>query len=1661
MEYDEGEIRLLRSVALQNANAVLLARERAEENSRQAKEELQRTNAALENILESITDAFISFDRDWRIVFVNKRAEELLQPLFVSKEKLLGRTHWEAFPDTVGTLVEENYRRALREQVPIKFENFFAPLSVWFEIRVYPSPAGLSVFFQDITERKSAEEKLYQQREWFEVTLSSIGDAVITTDIEGKVTFLNPVAKAMTGWQIAEAVGQPLEVVFKIVNELTGRTADNPIAKVLRHGLVVGLANHTALIAKDGRTMAIADSAAPIRDRTGSIVGAVMVFHDVTEKRKGELALRESESRFAALVNASAQIVWVADAQGGFVEFSPQWQQFTGQTFEEMKDWGRLTAIHPDDQKGLKAIWAKAISAREVMTTEYRVRHVSGEWRWMAVRAVPMLGADGSIQRWVGMHTDVTENRRAQDALRATESRKSAILNGSLDAIITMDHEGNVLDFNPAAERTFGYTQETAIGRQLAELIIPARLRERHRQGLKHYLATGVGPVLNKRVEMPAQRFDGGEFPIELSISRIQGIEPPMFTATLRDIQERKRIEEALRESESRLRATFNQAAVGIAIAGMDGRFLQVNEKFSAILGYSIEDLAAKTFIDLTHPDDAQLTRTHTDRLLSGEVSDIIYEKRYLRKDGNSVWSLTTVTLLKDASGKPERFIGVVEDISARKEAESERERLIKVLERSLNEIYIFNTETLRFEFVNEGARRNLGYTLEEMRLKTPLDLKPEFTKKSFLDMVQPLLNGEIEKHLFFTVHQRANGSIYPVEVHLQAVNYADQKVFLAVVLDITDRKKADEKLTDSEHRYRSLVSIVTDVPWQTDAEGRFVEPQSAWETYTGQTWTEHQEFGWVNAIHQEDREHIFQDWQKSCKNRGLYHTHGRLWHAQTKEWRFFEVRATPILDSEGQLKGWVGACRDTHEQRKAQEILRRSEEDLRALANSIPQLAWMADPEGNIFWYNSRWYEYTATTFEEMKDWGWQSVHDPQILPFVMERWRKSLDSGEPFDMEFPLRGRDGVFRWFLTRVNPLQGADGKIVRWFGTNTDVDDVRRTQEALVEETRVLELLNDTGRGIASQLDLQSVVQTVTDSATKLCGAKFGAFFYNVINDKGESFLLYTMSGAPREAFERFGMPRNTPIFNPTFSGAGVVRSADITQDPRYGTMDPHRGMPRGHLPVRSYLAVSVISRNGEVIGGLFFGHPEPNQFSERSERLILGVAAQAAIAIDNARLYDAAQQEIEQRKKAEEDLSRRIRLTSLRAEIGASIALSHDFSSILARCCEALVKFIDAAFARIWTLNSQTNVLELQASAGLYTHLNGPHSRIKMGEFKIGRIAQNQMPHLTNDVQNDPNVSDQNWARREKMVAFAGYPLIVDNKTVGVIAIFARDSISDSVLNEFSLIADGLAQWIQRTHAEAALRESEQKLADANVDLDKKIQERTLSLQQAIGQMEEFSYSVSHDLRAPIRAIEAYTRYMLTDFGNQIPREANSFLEKITRNTTRMNRMINDVLTLSRISRSEIQLHPVAVKSLLDEIIEQHPQMQPPNARIEIQADVTVTGDEISLSQALSNLLTNAIKFVQPGIVPHVKIWSESEYGKVRIWIEDNGIGIKPEHQTKLFGMFQRLQVNPAYEGTGVGLAIVKKAVERMGGTVGMESDGVKGSRFWIELNEPRNIGLE
>lgn len=287
-----------------------------------------------------------------------------------------------------------------------------------------------------------------------------------------------------------------------------------------------------------------------------------------------------------------------------------------------------------------------------------------------------------------------------------------------------------------------------------------------------------------------------------------------------------------------------------------------------------------------------------------------------------------------------------------------------------------------------------------------------------------------------------------------------------------------------------------------------------------------------------------------------------------------------------------------------------------------------------------------------------WESTVFPDDLLKLRGAIAAAVDSGSLF-AEFRVRWNDEI-HWMAVNgkidssQKTIRGAVFEITHRKALESRLLALNETLEARViqvrQEARALELLNQTGTAVAAELNLEKLVQIVTDAGVELTHAQFGAFFYNVLKEGGEAYTLYTISGVPREEFSKFPMPRNTAVFEPTFRGRGIVRSDDILGDPRYGKNPPHHGMPEGHLPVRSYLAASVVSRSGEVLGGLFFGHAQPGVFEGRAERIVSSLAAQAAVAIDNSRLHEASQREIAARNAAEEELTALNRELEHRAE---------------------------------------------------------------------------------------------------------------------------------------------------------------------------------------------------------------------------------------------------------------------------------------------------------------------------------------------------------------------------------------------------------------------------
>ena len=352
-------------------------------------------------------------------------------------------------------------------------------------------------------------------------------------------------------------------------------------------------------------------------------------------------------------------------------------------------------------------------------------------------------------------------------------------------------------------------------------------------------------------------------------------------------------------------------------------------------------------------------------------------------------------------------------------------------------------------------------------------------------------------------------------------------------------------------------------------------------------------------------------------------------------------LTVSPIKGPNGQIVGASKIARDVTEQRQARRALDEASERLR-LALAAAQLGdWSWDARTNVVTLSD-----TAAQIFGIPA-GQQVTRDEmrKLLDVDDRDWTKAtveeaLANHTDYEIEYRFKRPDKSYVWISAKGRGIYARDGSLIGQLGFVQDISTRKRNEQTLLEQADALRILNEMGKVISAELDLHKTVQALTDAATSLTGAQYGSFFYNVTNDEGSSYMLFTLAGAPRELFDHLPMPRATDLFGPTFRGEGVVRIGDVKLDPRYGKNSPYYGLPEDHLPVTSYLAVPVISRSGEVLGGLFFAHSQPEAFTERDEVVVAGLAAQAAVAMDNARLYEAAKRARAEAEKAAADNER-------------------------------------------------------------------------------------------------------------------------------------------------------------------------------------------------------------------------------------------------------------------------------------------------------------------------------------------------------------------------------------------------------------------------------------
>ncbi|HTE51260.1 MAG TPA: PAS domain S-box protein [Kofleriaceae bacterium] len=683
-------------------------------------------------------------------------------------------------------------------------------------------------------------------------------------------------------------------------------------------------------------------------------------------------------------------------------------------------------------------------------------------------------------------------------------------------------------------------------------------------------------------------------------------------------------------------------------------------------------------------------------------------------------------------------------------------------------------------------------------------------------------------------------------------------------MLDITERKRAEEGLRASEGRYRTLFECAPDGILIADGESNYLSANASMCRMLGYSIDELIGMHASDIVRPTELEHI-EPALDQIKAGTDYH---REWQFLRKDGSLFPAEVIATMMPDGTL---IGMVRDISERRQAEAALRGSEERFRTMANGIQQLAWIARADGYVVWYNQRWFEYTGAAPEQMEGWGWQTVHDPDALPEVLASWTVAIGAGEPFEMELALRGANGRFRTFLSRVQPLKDAEGHVLQWFGTHTDVEALKQVEERSHQINAELE-------------------QRVADRTVQLEAA-------NAELRHGRADL--------KSLFE--SLPGLYLVLTPDLE---IVAVSD------------------------AYLKATMTTRQGILGRNLFEMFP------------------------DNPNDPDA------------------------------------------------------------------TAVANLKAS--------------------IDRVIRDGVPDtmaiLKLDVRRPDGVFEERYWSPINSPMFG-----VDRQIKYIVHRVAE--VTEFVQQKAQRPGDGAEPGARMQQMEAEIFQSSQKLQAANLQLEAANQE-----------LEAFSYSISHDLRAPLRGVDGYVRMLQEDCSHLLDPEGHRLLDVVSSEAKRMGRLIDDLLAFSRLSRVPMQRSAVDMNELargvFDGLISPAPGSAP---RFDLEPMTPAQGDLPLLRQVFVNLIGNAIKFSRHQSAPLIEVGcaegKSAAGGAETIYhVKDNGAGFDEKYSHKLFGVFQRLHSEAEFEGTGVGLALVHRIIQRHSGRVWAEGKPGEGATFYFTV---------
>jgi PAS domain S-box-containing protein len=809
--------------------------------------------------------------------------------------------------------------------------------------------------------------------------------------------------------------------------------------------------------------------------------------------------------------------------------------------------------------------------------------------------------------------------RWANEEIIGTITRTREVIELAPDAFFQADLDGRFTDVNQAACRLLGYEREELIGKTIFD-IIPAEDADR----LRAVRADLLLPGRVHTAEWAQQRKDGTFVPVEVSSNILPD---GRWQAFVRDVSERKRVEQALHESEERFRLTIDEAPIGMALVALDGRFVRVNRALCEIVGYTSVELTGRTFHAITHPADLDADVRLADQLVRGDLTRYQLEKRCVRKDGTIVNVLLSASILRTRDRAPLYYISQIEDITERKRAEaalkdSER-RLALALDSA--EMGMWDLDLLTDTSVRSLRHDQIfGYSAAV----------PTWGVAIFITHVVPEDRG-IAKRAFekayvsdnFDMECRirwADESIHWISAKGRV--YRDPKGdpvrMMGTVLDITENKRAAEAVQRSEREFRELAESMPQIVWATSADGQNIYFNQQWVDYTGLTLEESHGEGWIKPFHPDDRQRAWDAWQRAVQHHDTYSLECRLRRADGV-YRWWLIRGVPLLSANGEIRKWFGTCTDIEQIKHIEQELKDVNAFLDAIIENIPITLFIKESQSLRFVRFNRAGEdllgWPRQTFIGKTDYDfWPRAQ----ADFFTEKDRETLNGGKVVDIaEEPVETRHQGVRFLHTKKVPIHDAEGHPIYLLGISEDITERRR-----IEKER--QFLAEANVALSTSLDYEETLATVAQLVVR----DFADWCIVEIMEEHEHLgRLKVTSANPANAavcarLEQVPLDRNRP-----YLGRSVVEKKQplfieqvsseylesVAQSPE------HLRALRSVSP-RSLMAVPLLMR-GHLLGTIAFVSSTPSRlYGPGDLRLALALADRAAVAIENARLYRAS-----------------------------------------------------------------------------------------------------------------------------------------------------------------------------------------------------------------------------------------------------------------------------------------------------------------------------------------------------------------------------------------------------------------------------------------------------